>query len=109
MSQTPRLDRFCPSVSVQSPLGVSPSQSLEMNLLYAILNRALLDVRANMLSPNDTPFKRLTMRHDALKWFSDDSEEPWSFLWLCEVLDLPVASIRAAVDSTVRDWPIALV
>ena len=61
-------------------IGIDP----EKKLLVAILIRALAD-----LVTEDTQAKsRQHIRREALAWFSSPVRVPWSFLWLCDALEV---------------------
>ena len=61
-------------------IGIGP----EKKLLVAILIRALAD-----LVTEDTRDKsRQHIRREALAWFSSTVRVPWSFLWLCDALEV---------------------
>lgn len=59
----------------------SATMAPEYELMLAILDRAIRDAIGVKSDANH-------YRADALRWFWSDSEEPWSYLWLCQMLEL---------------------
>ncbi len=53
-------------------------------LASAVLIRAILDFHDDYPSSDSTT----TTKAEAYAWFFDLSEEPFSYLWICELLDL---------------------
>lgn len=60
----------------------------ERRLLGAILQRAFVDAISSTASPD---------RREARGWLISDSTHPFSFLWICLILDLDPARIRRNV------------
>lgn len=68
------------------PVKGSPEEAL----LWAILNRTYLDLRSSRT--------QLTFQHhqrEALRWILSEGNEPWTFIWICDHLDLDLDRIRA--------------
>lgn len=64
----------------------------ERQLWYAVLRRAAMDVQGT-----DIHYPNASL--EAYEWVNDDSIEPRSFTWICEMLDLDTAQIRAKINS----------
>lgn len=48
---------------------------------------------------------RVRAREDAVRFISSDSEEPFSFIWMCNFIDVCHEHIRKAVrDDSIRNW-----
>ena len=61
-------------------IGIDP----EKKLLVAILIRALADLVIEDTQTNS----RQHIRREALAWFLSSDRGPWSFLWLCDALEV---------------------
>jgi len=59
-----------------------------LRLMAAIIERAVLDAIGETLSED---YREQTR---AFYWIVDDSERSWSFIWLCEALDISGERIR---------------
>lgn len=60
----------------------------ELSLLMALLERTILDLggQVQRIPPKDAYYEPI---HDAFAWVTDvSSDEPWSFVWVCEQLHL---------------------
>lgn len=67
-----------------------------MNLSLGILLQAFRDV----VSPKKTSHKKwLLWREDALDWFASDKNDPGSFQWVCEVLEISQKDLREWVQA----------
>jgi hypothetical protein len=62
-------------------------ESPERTLLGAILERAILDLRSTVICEPH-------IRRDCLKWFISKDVTPFSFLWICDQLDIEAYYIR---------------
>ena len=67
------------------------SQSSERNLLAAILERAFLDYLHVPVSEWGSVHK------DAKRWIFSRTDRPWSFVWVCQYLDLDAGTLRNAL------------
>lgn len=56
--------------------------------MAAIIERAVLDAIGEVLSAD---YREQTR---AFYWIVDDSERPWSFLWLCDMLEISGERVR---------------
>lgn len=62
-------------------------------LAAAVLIRAILDFHVDYPSSDSTT----TTKAEAYSWFFDLSEEPFSYLWICELLDLEPSPLLSKV------------
>jgi hypothetical protein len=70
----------------------------ERDLLSSVLLRAVLDyIRSSPLAI-DPKWQR-----DAKQWFDSEERTPFSFIWVCEHLDLEPAEILKLIESFVKD------
>lgn len=60
------------------------------NLAYAIIARAIEDLIND--SKDSRPHKR-----DASRWLTSNNTEPFSFLWICEKVDLDVEFLYESI------------
>lgn len=69
----------------------------EQTLLLAMIHRAMFDL-GGYCAHGGTAWKVIPdYATDAACWLSSDSEEPFSFKWVCEMLDLDAGRTQAAV------------
>lgn len=59
-------------------------------LCAAVLHTALVDLHA----------KKAILKELAEEWIDGDSFRPYSFLWVCEVLDMDAEQIREGIKRT---------
>ncbi len=91
--------KFWSNSDVPPPGGVIP----ELRLLAAVLQRAIHDFIGG----------EGDVREGARSWLMDDepTDAPLSFRFICEALDLDVASLRTAIgrqaDAQVREFAVA--
>lgn len=64
---------------VQDENDNSSAQNIR-NLVSAMMDRALRDLSNAAIEPN--------IKRDAWRWFESDSQEPYSFIWCCELLEI---------------------
>lgn len=69
----------------------------ELSLLVAVLQRAVIDFR--------DPAIRGDIRLDARRWFYSQSQEPMSFLWLCEMLSDHPGDLRRKILKSLTHPP----
>lgn len=60
----------------------------ERSLVSAVLWRALEDLH----------HRERNIRREAVFWFSDEKESPFSFYWCCSTLDIPVVEITQKIE-----------
>jgi hypothetical protein len=75
---------------------LSDAPNAHRNLLVAVLHRAIMDLR--------TPIQISTSedRRSAIRWFKSVRRGPWSFVWVCEELDLNPIEIKKASFMWIR-------
>lgn len=67
----------------------------EYALVFAVLERAILDALGNLeISKN---WMQQEVARSAIVWFRSNDEEPWTFLWVCNMLDLNPEHLRNIV------------
>lgn len=79
------------SVEVEEPsIGTTPNGAL----LWAVLERATMDWGGRCLYGGTS--WRQTARYvtDAACWFGDDADDPWTFVWVCQQLQLDPGRVR---------------
>jgi len=60
-------------------------QEPEMRMLLAMIHRAILDYHGDFYvcdDPRKAASEKRTVKISARYWLNDDSEDPWSFLWV---------------------------
>ncbi len=65
------------------------------NLALAILNQAFRDI----VSPNRASQEWEIWKRDAARWFSSDEDDPGSFHWVCDVLELDFSKLRGWLET----------
>ncbi len=76
----------------------------EIALLVAVIERALRDVVGDGVLEQE----KEKVGGEALRWFFNDSKEPFSFEWVCEQLDWSADAIRAWIRAWIRKEEIKL-
>ena len=66
----------------------SPPQQIpgEIRLLWAIVERSYFDVAG--YSRTDRTFYTIHKAQEAFLWFTSPETEPYSYLWICEILEI---------------------
>lgn len=86
---------FTPDILLASQqAGGGPPNSPSRRLLGAVLERGLLDAAG--------PTARQAERDDALAWFGDDDEAPFSFRWVALHLGIDTDWLRSRLDALRR-------
>ena len=65
----------------------------EQRLLAAVLERAILDLNSRVSIEKN-------IRREALAWIHCDADHDWSFLWICQYLDLDPKWLRGLAQRT---------
>lgn len=78
------------SETEDEPLGASPDGAL----LWAVLERAVMDWGGRCLYGGTSWRQVGRYVTDAACWFGDDSEHAWSFVWICQHLQLDPGRTR---------------
>jgi hypothetical protein len=63
----------------------------------AVLEQAVADATVGPAELGITAEQAMEVRLAAWDWIDDTTNEPRRFVWVCEVLDLDPAAVRAAV------------
>jgi hypothetical protein len=64
----------------------------ERDLIIGILSRALEDLNGNVTGV--LPKEKSRIQLDAARWIRSNRRKPFSFLWICDQLDLNASGIR---------------
>jgi hypothetical protein len=83
------------SLRSEIPVGVYDEFAPLRRLWAAVLRQAIQDyacAKQGMASQ----FEEILHR-DPVKWFESDSDEPQSFIWMCEVLNIDCRKVRQVV------------
>ena len=65
-------------------------------LWAAVLEQAVEDLQGCGYAKNEYLSRSRQLQHEsAVTWFKSDSQEPCSFLWICEILDLNPEVVRS--------------
>lgn len=64
------------------------TQAPEMTLLLAVLERAILDLGGRGQEGGHYRRSVRTHLHEAFEWVTSMQEETWTFLWVCDQLQL---------------------
>ncbi|MGH7870609.1 MAG: hypothetical protein ACREQO_00165 [Candidatus Binatia bacterium] len=67
----------------------------ERTLLVAVLERATLDAYGLVTAVSGNSKART--RTEARAWIAAESDEPWSFIWVCDLLGISFSSLRRAL------------
>jgi len=75
----------------------------ERKLLAACLERALLDLRGLTDRPGSTKAQE---KRESAAWIFSNDEHPWSLVWMCNEMDISVASIRKMAKDILGEAPV---
>jgi hypothetical protein len=76
--------------------------SPEHKLMIAVLTRALSDALKPITIFNQSGRSKIKHRENALAFFASDSEEPFSFRWLCEHVSVDPEGLRERIQALVQ-------
>jgi len=71
-----------------------PGHSDERRLWWAVLDRAIMDITANLEWLSDGQ----GILAETNRWFNSDEFSPGSFLWVCEQIDVDVEAVLKLVN-----------
>lgn len=88
-----------PTQTIHAILSEQPSIQPERRLLWAMLKRWLLDYTGACSRTRKEQYP-LEARFDAVNWAWSESRRPFSYLWVCDVLELDAEWLRHSADKT---------
>jgi len=93
------MSRQVVDLTIHHILNEQPVSQPEVRLLWAIMKRWILDY-SGVCARTRADDTMLEARLDAVDWAWSDSNEEFSYLWICEVLDLDAEWLRHIADKS---------
>lgn len=77
-----------------------------LSLLVAVMQNAIEEVRGEaVIGGNDVPAYRKALQKKARRYILSENIAPFSFLWICEQLNIDTHFIRdAVIDGSIKEW-----
>lgn len=79
-----------------------------VHLVHAMIQNVIEDLREEaqgLVGTTDRKQQRRRYREIAMRYIMSDSQEPFSYLWSCAVLEIDEKQIRtAALTGRIKDW-----
>lgn len=84
---------------------ISSEHSDPYQRLFAnVLLRAIYDLLGIGCVNGFYKFAVLQHRSSALAWILSDDTDPFSYLWICELLDIPALDLRSRLEETFKEF-----
>lgn len=78
-----------------------PLPAPERSLLWAVLERAMMDLSGRCLEGSQTWRYSGMYVADAAQWFTSEDESEWTFVWVCDHLQLDPERTRDTIYAAI--------